>query len=508
MRDEPRNRQADDRSSRELKGGKGIARFLQEFLYPPVKRDDVTGYGQTITQRHPSITSEEIQALDTRDPGPATMMAVALLTGVLAGVAASLLKWGIATFSRFVTGCFNPDSLNWWLILLPVAGLILVGIYQRYVIHQQISHGDDRLRQDFLRDRCYLPLSITYNPILACILTLGFGGSAGSEGPVAYSGAAIGSNIGSLFRISPQKVRMLTAIGAGAGIAGIFKAPVGGVLFSIEVIGIELTTSAVAALFVASIASTTTAYLLSGGTADIPFNDATPLSFDYFPLLLLFGVICGLYSSYYASTMEAVAGWLGRIHNPWLKNIVAGLSVGCLVFLFPQLYGEGYGIGANLLGEDWDKLLAGGILSGFHPTPAVLLIGAFGIMAVKSFATAATNDGGGVAGDFAPTIMIGSVIGFFYAYLLDSYCDVTLDVPDYVFMGMAGILAGAVRAPLMAMFLVTEMATIGYGQFMPVAIVASISYLTVCTVKFIGRKRSQDSPPDGCKVPHQGDPQG
>lgn len=190
------------------------------------------------------------------------------------------------------------------------------------------------------------------------------------------------------------------------------------------------------------------------------------------------------------------------------ENIVAGLSVGCLIFLFPQLYGEGYGIGANLLGEDWDKLLAGGILSGFHPTPAVLLIGAFGIMAVKSFATAATNDGGGVAGDFAPTIMIGSVIGFFYAYMLDSYCGVTLDVPDYVFMGMAGILAGAVRAPLMAMFLVTEMATIGYGQFMPVAIVASISYLTVCTVKFIGRKRSQDSPPDGCKAPRQGDPQG
>ncbi len=204
MRDERRNRQTDHRTCGGFKGGKGIARFLQKFLYPPVKRDDVTGYGQTITQRHPSITSEEIQALDTRDPGSATMMAVALLTGILTGVAAYLLKWGIATFSKFVTGCFKADSLNWWLILLPVAGLILVGIYQRYVIHQEISHGDDRLRQDFLRDRCYLPLSITYNPILACIITLGFGGSAGSEGPVAYSGAAIGSNIGSLFRISPE----------------------------------------------------------------------------------------------------------------------------------------------------------------------------------------------------------------------------------------------------------------------------------------------------------------
>lgn len=508
MREADRQEDTSGNKSRMKPEGNRIGRFLQDFLYPSVKRDDVTGYGQSLAQRYRGISPKERKRLTARDLGAAQLMAVAMLAGILAGLAAALLKWGIAVFSKFVTGCFNADGPNWWLILLPVAGLLLVGIYQRYIIHHQISHGDDRLRNDFRLNRCYLRVSTTYNPIIACILTLGFGGSAGSEGPVAYSGAAIGSNIAALFRISPAKVRMLTAIGAGAGIAGIFKAPVGGVLFTIEVLGVELTTVAVGALFVACVSSATIAYYLSGCTSDIPFNDATPLSFEHFPLLILFGVACGLYSSYYASSMRAVARWLGRVRNPWVKNIIAGLSVGILVFLFPPLYGEGYGLGAHLLDGQWDNLLTGGILSGKEITPAILLIGAAGIMAVKGLATAATNDGGGVAGDFAPTIMIGSVTGFFYATLLDNYCGMSLPVSDYVFMGMAGILAGAVRAPLMAMFLVTEMATIGYGQFMPVAIVASLSYLTVCAVKFIGRKWSQDSPHGGCKAPRREGPQG
>lgn len=508
MRDVDENREKPTGKDTHATGGRQIARFLGEFLYPPVKRTDIVGYGQSLTQRHPDITRKEIRELAARDIGPATLMAVALLTGIVAGVAASLLKLGISFLSRSLTGLFRADGLNWWLILMPAAGLILVGIFQRYIIHRLISHGDDRLRHDFATNRCYLPLSLTYNPIIACTVTLGFGGSAGSEGPIAYSGAAIGSNIGALFRISPGKVRMLTAIGAGAGIAGIFKAPIGGVLFTIEVLGIELTTVAVAALVVSCVAASLTAYLLSGCTPDIPFHHAAQISLDNFPLILLFGIVCGLYSSYYAGSMGILSRYLGKLRNPWVKNIIAGLSIGLMTFCFPPLYGEGYGVVAHLLDGNWSDLASGGLFHGIGNHSMLLLAVAFGTIAAKSFATAATNDGGGVAGDFAPTIMAGSVVGFFYAYLLESLCGITLPVSDYVFMGMAGILAGAVRAPLMAMFLVTEMATMGYGQFMPVAIVATLSYLTVCLVKFIGRKRSPDSRHGGYKAPRREDPRG
>ncbi len=480
--------------------------FLGEFLYPPVKRNDITGYGQTISERCPEISQEEIKELSSRETTPAMLMVISLMTGIVTGMAAYLLKSAISAVGSALTQTFVRNAMNWWLILLPLTGIVLTGIYQRYILHRQISHGDDRLRNDFASNRCYLPVSLTYNPLIACTITLGFGGSAGSEGPIAYSGAAIGSNIGALFRISPKQVRMLTAIGAGAGIAGIFKAPIGGVLFTIEVIGIEMTTAAVTALVVACVAASLTAYLLSGCTPDILSHNTSQISLDNFPLILLFGVVCGLYSSYYAGSMGIVNRYLGKLRNPWIKNILAGLSIGLMIFCFPPLYGEGYGVVAHLLDGNWGDLSSGGIFHRIGNHSMLLLLVAFGTIAVKSLATAATNDGGGVAGDFAPTIMAGSVVGFFYAYLVEYLCGIPLPVSDYVFMGMAGILAGAVRAPLMAMFLVTEMATMGYGQFMPVAIVATLSYLTVCLVKFIGRMRLQDSRHGGYTAPHREDP--
>lgn len=485
-----------------------ISRFLQRFLYPPRGGVNVVSYGETLEQRFPGLSPAQAKRIRCTHTPPAMLMLVALLTGVGAGIAAALLKFSIATLGKGLTSFFSGGSLNWWLIILPPVGLLLAVAYQRFLLHRDIFHGEDRLRGAFTSRRTYLPSDLTYSPLIASTLTLGFGGSAGSEGPIAYSGGAIGSNAGALFRLDPKAVRMLTAIGAGAGIAGIFKAPIGGALFTIEVLGVAMTTVSAIALVVACVASSLTAYLLSGCTPDIPFHHAAQISSDHFPLILLFGVFCGLYSAYYSGTMRQVRKWLGKIANPWVKAAIAGGTVGILVFLFPQLYGEGYGLVGQLLNGGWDDLTSGGIAMSLTGRGATLLMAAGGMMLTKCIATSATNNGGGVAGDFAPTIMVGSVVGFFYAYTLNDLCGLPLPVADYVFMGMAGILAGAIRAPLMAMFLVTEMATMGYGQFMPVAMVATLSYLTVCMVRFIGRKWSQGSPHGGCKAPHREDPQG
>lgn len=413
-------------------------------------------------------------------------MVVALLTGLACGAAATVLKLFIGTLGRWLTASFDPISHNWWLIGIPVVGILIADIYQRYVIHKQISHGEGRLRNDFARNACYLPVALTYSPILAATATLGFGGSAGSEGPIAYTGGAIGSNIAGWFRLSPTTVRAMTAIGAGAGIAGIFKAPVGGALFTIEVLGIGLSIAAVAALFVACITSGLTAFFLSGRTFDIPFTDSFHLPPDATPMVILLGIFCGVYSYYYTSTMSITRKGLLKITNHWVKNIVAGLFIGVAIFLYPPLYGEGYGTVTHLLNGDYASLMNGSVFGSLGAsTPLILALTAVGLLITKSFATSATNNGGGVAGNYAPTIMIGSVVGFLFAFICNQWLGMHLSIPDFVFMGMAGILAGAIHAPLMSMFLITEMAAIGYQQMLPVAVVATLSYITVCALEHL-----------------------
>lgn len=475
---------------------RGLHRYflpLQHFLYPPERDLGEPGYGMDFQQRYPSFSNGSLRKIKRQREENAALMLVALITGIATGAAASLLKFSIASLSQGLTSFFDAGNLNWWLIFLPLCGILLTGIYQRYVIHREIYHGVGRLSYDFSHNRCYLPVSLTYSPLIAATVTLGFGGSAGSEGPIAYSGAALGSNISSFLRMSPRTVRAMTAIGAGAGIAGIFKAPAGGALFTIEVLGIGMSAVSVAALVVACVASALTAYLMSGCSPDIPFHHASAISLDFFPMILLFGVLCGLYSTYYSKIMEMMRSYFRSIVNPWIRNSIAGLTCGLLVFLFPPLYGEGYGIVAKLLDGEYGELASGGVTAllpsiACEGANAVILLAAAGILAVKSFATTSANSGGGVAGDFAPTIMAGSVFGLLYAGLVNNLGGITLPIPDYVFMGMAGILAGAIRAPLMAMFLITEMATMGYGQFMPVAIVATVSYLTVCLFNFVSNR--------------------
>lgn len=465
-----------------------IAALLRRAILKPVGQETIyPGYGQSFAERYPELDSSRGHNGFTRG-GAALLFIAAFVAGLLTGSAAAMLKYAIAFVSRWVTRGFDVGHCNYWLILLPVAGICLAVAYQRYCVGYPIFHGEFRMRTDFRNRRCYLPVKLMYSPLIASTVTLGFGGSAGSEGPIAYSGAAIGSNVGAFFRLNPSMVRMMMAIGAGAGIAGIFKAPVGGMLFTLEVIGITMSTVSVIALVICCVVSSLTAYVLSGLTPDISFPHPQTVATEYYPIVLLFGVFCGLYSLYYTGMMGYVKSMLAKIHNRWMLAVAGGLVTGLLLFLFPPLYGEGYGLVSNLLDGGYNQLVSGGIAAKEVATPLLLLLLSAGLILAKPLANSATNNSGGVAGDFAPTIMAGSVTGFFFVWLFDRCLGLGLPVSSFVFMGMAGVLSGSCRAPLMAMFLVTEMATMGYGEFMPVAIVATISYITVCLVRFIFRK--------------------
>lgn len=419
-------------------------------------------------------------------PPYVALMFLAFITGLLTGACAFLLKASVKWVSTLFTSHFNAAGANWALLVMPVVGIVLTGIYQRYFLHKEIYHGTERLNDAIAQRKYRLAGDLTYAPMVASTFTLGFGGSAGSEGPIAYTGAAIGSNIGKVFRATPEMMKIMLACGASAGIAGIFKAPVGGVLFSMEVLSIGLSAHACIALFLAALTASSTAFVLSGCTTDLVFDNAARLSLEQLLWVALLGIFCGLYSFYYSAVMTRLKRLFSSINNPWLKNLFSGSILAVLVFVFPPLFGEGYGFMGDILAGDTKAFAAYGFFAGYAAELYVPLAIAAGIIVVKAFACASTNSGGGVAGEFAPTLMAGCVAGFFFSTFLNLFCGQSLPVSDFAFFGMAAVMAGAIRAPFMAIFITVEMAQ-AYTLLLPVAVAAAVSYLLVLILRRLFR---------------------
>lgn len=419
-----------------------------------------------------------LRCLRAKISGRHMLMLSAVVTGVIVGLCAFILKRLIGGVSHLLTDYFNPDSFNLTILIWPLVGILLTGIYQRYILRHEIYHGVDRLGMAVNKRHYNLPFYLCYAPILASTLTLGFGGSAGSEGPIAYTGAAIGSNIGRKLRLDSRGMRFIIACGAAAGIAGIFKAPVGGALFAIEVLSIELSVLAILAIFVASIASWLMAFVCSGCTIDLAFHHMESLDGSLLPWVILLGVFCGLYSIYYSAVMHRMVCLYGNMKNPWIKNILSGSIVAVCVFLFPPLWGEGYGFIAEVLNGNASMITGYSLFSSMPGGQTLFVILAAAIIVVKPFATSSSNSGGGVAGDFAPTLFAGCITGYLFAAASNAFCGTHLPVGDFALMGMGAVMAGALRAPLMAIFLAIEMSG-AYLLMLPVVLTAAISYVMV-----------------------------
>ena len=429
--------------------------------------------------KHESVI---LRFMHRRIPPYAFMMILAFVTGLVTGTAAFMLKTSIKWISQTITSQMNPQGSNWILLVSPLTGILLTGLYQRRILHKKIYHGTDRINRAIARHKYRLAPDLTYAPMIASSLTLGFGGSAGSEGPIAYTGAAIGSNLARILRADTELIKILLACGAAAGIAGIFKAPIGGALFALEVLTVTLSTPAILAIILSAVTAGLTAYVLSGCTTDLNFFDFVQFDWHWMIWVVLLGVFCGIYSFYYSSIMSFMRNWYNSMTGPWIKNIVSGTILSILVFIFPVLYGEGYNFMSDLLAGHTEDITSYSLFANnWNNIPATILI-AFGIMAIKAFACASTNSGGGVAGDFAPTLMAGCVAGFFFAQLLNTTYGLTLPVADFAFIGMGSVMAGAIRAPFMSIFITVEMAQ-AYPLMLPVAIAAATSYLLVLCLR-------------------------
>lgn len=406
------------------------------------------------------------------------LLILAVVVGLLSGAGAYLLKHIIMLISGWLTSSFNISGVNYQLLAFPVIGILLTGIYTRYILREHIANGTAHLQRDLSSRNYRLKGNLMYSSIIASSITIGFGGSAGAEDPIAYTGAAIGSNIGRWFKMSSKMLLILIGCGAGAGIAGIFKAPIGGVLFTLEVLKLELTTISVIALIVSCITAAMTAYTLSGFTIDLDYFHYTPIEGEMFIFVIGLGIFCGLYSSYYSYIMEKMEGFLKKMSNPWIKNLIGGAIVSTAIFLFPSLYGEGYGTIGKIINGDAASILNGSFFAGEGNDKWIIALMAAGVMLSKCFATSSTNSGGGVGGDFAPTLFAGAFAGYLFAEILNLAIGLELPAGKFAFLGMSGVMAGAIRAPLMAIFLTIEM-TGAYTLFLPVLMTAGISFATV-----------------------------
>lgn len=403
---------------------------------------------------------------------------LALAVGILGGLAALVLKWLIHAISDFLTSHMSISEGNYLYLLYPLAGILITSLYVKYVVRDNISHGVTRVLYSLSQNKSRLKKHNMYTSVIASSITIGFGGSVGAEGPIVYTGAAIGSNLGRVFRMSPRILMILVGCGAAAGIAGIFKAPIAGMLFTLEVLMIDLTTVSVMPLLIASITAATVAYVFTGYDVEFFFIQSEPFQTWKIPYVIIMGVFLGFVSLYFTRTMNMMEKLFRRLQTPWKKAAVGGSLLALLVFLFPPLYGEGYGSITHLLGDDASTIVNNSIFYADRSNVWWILgfIGALVLM--KSFATSATNGGGGVGGTFAPSLFVGCMSGYFFAYALNTMFGLDLPTRNFALMGMAGVMSGVMHAPLMGIFLTAEL-TGGYDLFLPLLMASTISYGTI-----------------------------
>ena len=409
------------------------------------------------------------------------LLILAFMVGLLSAVAAFVLHGLINQIVALLTGKFAIDSYNWLYLVYPVIGIYLTSLFVRYVVKDNISHGITRILYAISSNRSRLRAHNTWSSVIASAITIGFGGSVGAEAPIVLTGSAIGSNLGQLFRLDNKTLMTLVGCGAAGAIAGIFKAPIAGLVFTLEVLMIDLTMASLLPILVSCVTATCFTYIFSGNAVMFSFTLDSDWTVERVPASILLGITCGLVSLYFIRAMNACEDMFARFKDkPYVKLLIGGIILSTLIFLFPSLYGEGYhSINLLLNGRteaDWNQILEGSLFYG-HSEYLILYIGL--VLLTKVFATSATNGGGGCGGTFAPSLFIGCFTGFLFSRLWNMH-QIGVYVPEknFALLGMAGVMSGVMHAPLTGIFLIAEI-TSGYNLFMPLMIVAVSSYLTI-----------------------------
>ena len=406
------------------------------------------------------------------------LLILSLLIGVTMALVAALLKFIIHVVESFILQ--NIEDHHYLYLLFPALGILLSLLFVRYIVRDDISHGVTKVLSSISQRKSRIKPHNTWSSIIASALTISFGGSVGAESPIVMTGAAVGSNFGRLFRLEQRNLMLLIGCGVAGALGGIFKAPITGLVFVIEVLLLDLTMASVLPLLVSSVSAAAVAYILSGKEILFQFIQTDPYHIERIPLMILLGVVCGLMSLYFSKTMFRFESELKRIKDIRLRYLISAAILSLLIFVFPPLYGEGYDSVNILLDGQYTQLLDGSIFEAFSNSYWVVF--AFFLLTVlfKVFASVATNSGGGCGGLFAPTLFMGGLTGFIFSYLVNyfSSLNVFISPKNYILLGMAGLMAGVMHAPLTGVFLIAELSG-GYNLFLPLMLVSLTSFATI-----------------------------
>ena len=408
------------------------------------------------------------------------ILVLSFLVGIFTAITALILKVLIHWIQNFLTNNSNTTEANYLYLVYPVVGIFLAGLFVRRVVKDDISHGVTKILYAISRRQGRIKRHNTWSSVIASSITIGFGGSVGAEAPIVLTGSAIGSNLGSVFKMEHRTLMLLVGCGAAGAIAGIFKAPIAGLVFTLEVLMIDLTMTSLLPLLISAVTAATVSYITTGTEAMFKFHLDQPFEMERIPYVIMLGIFCGLVSLYFTRAMNSVEGLFGKLKSPYQKLALGGAMLSILIFLFPPLYGEGYDTIELLLNgtsnADWDTVMNNSL---FYGHGNLLLLYLLLIILFKVFASSATNGGGGCGGIFAPSLYLGCIAGFVFAFFSNKF-DFSYYLPEknFALLGMAGVMSGVMHAPLTGVFLIAEL-TGGYDLFLPLMIVSASSYLTI-----------------------------
>jgi CIC family chloride channel protein len=402
------------------------------------------------------------------------ILILSFFVGILTSTAAFLLKTCIHKIQGIL---FQSKNIDYWYLLYPVIGISICYIFVRYVVKDNINHGVTRILHAISQRKSIIKLHNIWTSLVGSSLTIGFGGSVGAEAPIVLTGAAMASNLGRFFKMDQKTLMLLIGCGAAGSIGGIFKAPIAGLVFTLEVLMLDMTLTSIIPLLISSVTATSLTYAYTGGDLMFHFSSFEVFSISKIPHLILLGIVCGLVSLYFSKGMNLLEGFYGRFKSPLTKLFIGGSVLCILIYLFPPLYGEGYSTINQLLNQNSITILNKSPFQNLSENPWVIIAFFSLIILFKIFAVASTTSGGGVGGIFAPSLFVGCITGFVTARIFSHFgCNVPEE--NFALAGMAGLMSGVMHAPLTAIFLIAEL-TGGYSLFLTLMIVSTISYLTI-----------------------------
>lgn len=407
------------------------------------------------------------------------ILILSFIIGICTALSAILLKTTIHHIQHFLTGHAQVTEANYFYLVYPVIGIFLAGLFVKYIVRDDISHGVTKILYAISQRKSRIKNHNVWSSLVASSITIGFGGSVGAEAPIVLTGSAIGSNLGRMFKMEQRTLMLLVGCGAAGAIAGIFKAPIAGLLFTIEVLMLDLTTASVLPLLTTSITAATVSYIFTGTDAMFKFNQTEVFAMYRIPYVFLLGIFCGLIALYFTRISIWIEGVFRKVQSLRKKFLLGAAILSVLIFLLPPLYGEGYGIIGELLGNQTGSLMNGSLFYPLQDSSWGLILFLSLIIFTKVFATSATNGGGGCGGIFAPSLYLGSIAGFVFAHSAEQLFP-WLHLPNnnFALMGMAGVMSAVMHSPLTAVFLIAEL-TGGYDLFLPLMIVSLGAYITI-----------------------------